>query len=63
MRESYEKGLANRSASNPTPAMVTSRVWHGQEVHAGQVFSSEKAPDHRRPDRHTPGSDGQPLHC
>ncbi len=41
MRESYEEGLANRSASNPTLAMVTSRVWHGQEVHAGQVFSSE----------------------
>jgi len=41
MKESYEKGLANRSASNLTLAMVTSRVWHGQEVHAGQVFSSE----------------------
>ena len=41
MKESYEKGLANRSASNPTLAMVTSRVWHGQEVHAGQVLSSE----------------------
>jgi len=40
MKESYEKGLANHSASNPTLAMVTSRVWHGQEVHAGQVFSS-----------------------
>jgi len=41
MKESYEKGIANRSASNPTPTMVTSWVWHGQEVHAGQVFSSE----------------------
>ena len=41
MRESYEQGLAHRSASNPTLAMATSRVWHGQEVHAGQVFSSE----------------------
>ena len=41
MKESYEKGLANRSASNPTPAMVTSWVWHGQEVHAGQLLSSE----------------------
>ena len=46
MKESYEKGLANRSAPNPTPAMVTSRVWHGQGVHAGQVFSSE--PHHSR---------------
>ncbi len=41
MKESYEKGSANRSASNPTPAMATSRVWYGPEVHAGQVFSSE----------------------
>ena len=41
MKESYEKGLANRSASTPTLAMVTSRVWHGQEAHAGQVLSSE----------------------
>lgn len=46
MRESYEQGPANRSAPNPTPAMVTSRVWHGQGVHAGQVFSS--APHHSR---------------
>ncbi len=38
MKESYEQGLANRSASNPTLAMVTSRVWHGQEVHAGQAI-------------------------
>ena len=37
MKESYEKGLASRSASNPTLAMVTSRVWHGQEAHAGQA--------------------------
>ena len=41
MRESYEKGLASRSAPTPTLAMVTWRVWHGQGVHAGQVFSSE----------------------
>jgi len=41
MKESYEKGLANRSAPNPTLAMVTSRVWHGQGVHAGQPSSSE----------------------
>lgn len=41
MKESYEKGSANRLASNPTPAMVTTQVWHGQEVHAGRVFSSE----------------------
>ncbi len=41
MKESYEKGLANHSAPNPTLAMVTSRVWHGQGVHAGQLLSSE----------------------
>ncbi len=41
MKESYEKGLANRSAPNPTLAMVTSRVWHGQGVHTGQPLSSE----------------------
>lgn len=46
MKESYEKGLANRSASNPTLAMVTSRVWHGQEVHAGQVLSSPVIIEH-----------------
>lgn len=41
MIESCEKGLDHRSASNPTLAMTTSRVWHGQEVHAGQILSSE----------------------
>ena len=41
MKESYEQGLANRSAPNPTLAMVTSRVWHGQGGHAGQPLSSE----------------------
>ena len=45
MKESYEKGLANRSASNLTLAVVTSRVWHGQEVHAGPVFSSPVIPE------------------
>ena len=44
MGESYGKGLANRSALNPTLAMVTSRVWHGQGVHAGHVLSSEIIP-------------------
>ena len=41
MKESYEEGLANHSAPNPTLVTVTSRVWHGPGVHAGQVFSSE----------------------
>ena len=41
MKESYEKGLANRSAPNPTLMRVTSWVWHGQGVHAGQPLSSE----------------------
>ena len=41
MKESYEKGLANRSAPNSTLAMVTSRVWHGQGEHTGQPLSSE----------------------
>ena len=44
MKEPYGKGLANRSAPNPTPAMVTTRVWHGQGVHAGQALSSEILP-------------------
>jgi len=41
MKESYEKGLANRSALNPTLKTVTSWVWHGQGVHVGQLLSSE----------------------
>ena len=41
MKESYEKGLANRSAPNPTLMRVTSWVLHGQGVHAGQPWSSE----------------------
>ena len=41
MKESYEKGLASRSAPNSTPMAVTSWVWHGQGVHVGQVLSSE----------------------
>jgi hypothetical protein len=41
MKESYEQGLANHSTLNPTLAMVTSRVWHGQGAHAGQPLSSE----------------------
>ncbi len=44
MQESYEKGLANRSAPTPTLATVTSRVWHGQGVHAGQVLSVDWSP-------------------
>lgn len=32
MKESYEKGLAHRSAANPTLVMVTSRVRYGQEA-------------------------------
>ena len=41
MRESYEKGLADHSAPNPTRVAVTSLVLHGQGVHAGQPLSSE----------------------
>jgi hypothetical protein len=41
MKESYEQGLASHSASNPTLTAVTSWVWHGLEVHAGQPLSSE----------------------
>ena len=44
MKESYEKGLASRSAPTPTLVTATLRVWHGQGVHAGQVFSSEINP-------------------
>ena len=49
MKESYEKGLANRSAPNPTLMRVTSWVWHRQGVHAGQVLSSEITPSACRP--------------
>lgn len=41
MKEPYEKGLASRSAPTPTPLTVTSWVWHGPGVHAGQLLSSE----------------------
>ena len=41
MKESYEKGLASRSAPNPTLATVMPRVLHGLGVHAGQPLSSE----------------------
>ncbi len=41
MKESYEKGLTNHSAPNPTLREVTPWVWHGQGVHAGQPLSSE----------------------
>ncbi len=41
MKESYEKGLANRSAPTPTLVTATSRVWHGQGIPVGQVASSE----------------------
>lgn len=41
MKESYEKGLASRSAPNPTLVTVMSRVLHGLGVHAGQPWSSE----------------------
>lgn len=41
MKESYEKGLASRSAPNPTLVAEMSRVWHGLGVHAGQPWSSE----------------------
>ncbi len=44
MKESYEKGLANRSAPNPTLTTVTSWVWHGQGVHAGRVLSVDWSP-------------------
>ena len=50
MKESYEEGLANHSAPNPTLVTVTSRVWHGPGVHAGQVSS----PDIRNPGLPTP---------
>jgi hypothetical protein len=49
MKESYEKGLASRSAPNPTPMGVTPWVWHGQGVHAGKVLSSEITPPACRP--------------
>jgi hypothetical protein len=41
MKESYEKGLAIHSASNPTLTTATLWVWHGLEVHTGQPLSSE----------------------
>ena len=41
MRKSYEKGLANHSAPNPTLRTVTSWVLQGQGVHVGQLLSSE----------------------
>jgi len=41
MKELYEKGLASRSAPNPTLAAVMPRVMHGLGVHAGQPWSSE----------------------
>ena len=41
MREPYEQGLANHSAPTPTLRRVTFWAWHGQGVHAGQVWSSE----------------------
>ena len=41
MKEPYEQGLASHSAPTPTLETVTSRVWHGQGVHAGQPLSSE----------------------
>ena len=41
MKESYEQGLTNHSAPNPTRRRVTSYVLHGQGVHAGQPLSSD----------------------
>jgi hypothetical protein len=41
MKESYEKGLANRSAPTPTLVAETPWVLHGQGVHVGQLSSSE----------------------